>query len=259
MLIDERERNLRDFEAGKYGCIVHVGMLGEGYDHPPLSIAAIFRPYRTRSPYEQFIGRTLRVIPGSTEDDNIAHVISHIGLNLDDLWVYFKHEIRDAERLREFDASEEYLDDGEDSDGGTGVRSRRSTPHVSDEEIGSFDIDHFLPPSDHRRQVLEERLPELENVIDEIRKAGFKLPDPKLRQPFFQDLPVMIFGFTLSTKSEMPNASVNSTPLRNTWTTVRIVMVGLVCAADGRHHTYPTRKLAVLILTTFFPPAIIKI
>jgi len=177
MLLDEREKNLRDFETGKYDCIVHVGMLGEGYDHPPLSVAAVFRPYRTRLPYEQFIGRTLRIIPGGSEEDNIAHVVSHIGLNLDDLWVYFKNEIRDAQSFHDFDNYEDILEDVEDGQGGDDIHNRPLIPHVSGEEIGRFDIDQFLPIDDQRRHVLAEKLPQIEKQLDEIRRAGFQLPD----------------------------------------------------------------------------------
>ena len=37
-------------------------MLGEGFDHPKLSVAAIFRPFRTLAPYIQFVGRIMRVV-----------------------------------------------------------------------------------------------------------------------------------------------------------------------------------------------------
>ena len=57
---DETKQNI---ENHRLDVIIHVAMLGEGYDHPYLSIAAIFRPFRSELPYEQFIGRVLRVIP----------------------------------------------------------------------------------------------------------------------------------------------------------------------------------------------------
>jgi DNA repair protein RadD len=81
----------RRLTSGELDCIVQVQMLGEGFDHPKLSVAAIFRPFRTLAPYIQFVGRILRVIvqnsPG--HPDNYGHVITHAGMNLD-------------ERLREF-------------------------------------------------------------------------------------------------------------------------------------------------------------
>ena len=81
----------RRLTSGELDCIVQVQMLGEGFDHPKLSVAAIFRPFRTVAPYIQFVGRILRVIvqnsPG--HPDNYGHVVTHAGMNLD-------------ERLREF-------------------------------------------------------------------------------------------------------------------------------------------------------------
>ena len=36
-------------------------MLGEGFDHPQLSVAAIFRPFRSLAPYLQFVGLWCRM------------------------------------------------------------------------------------------------------------------------------------------------------------------------------------------------------
>jgi DNA repair protein RadD len=85
---DAQERVLRDLHDGVLDVIVQVQMLGEGFDHPPLSIAAIFRPFRSLSPYVQFVGRAMRVnhqhSPG--HPDNRGIIVSHVGLNLDHLW-----------------------------------------------------------------------------------------------------------------------------------------------------------------------------
>ncbi len=88
---DKKEDVKRRLTSGELDCIVQVQMLGEGFDHPKLSVAAIFRPFRTLAPYIQFVGRILRVIvqnsPG--HPDNYGHIVTHAGMNLD-------------ERLREF-------------------------------------------------------------------------------------------------------------------------------------------------------------
>lgn len=70
-------------------------MLGEGYDHPYLSVAAIFRPYRSLAPYSQFIGRILRRIPDQVTAnpiDNIGTVVAHRDLGLDPLWKEYMQE-----------------------------------------------------------------------------------------------------------------------------------------------------------------------
>lgn len=88
---DKKADVKRRLTSGELDCIVQVQMLGEGFDHPKLSVAAIFRPFRTLAPYIQFVGRILRVIvqnsPG--HPDNYGHIVTHAGMNLD-------------ERLREF-------------------------------------------------------------------------------------------------------------------------------------------------------------
>lgn len=93
--IEESQKIIIELKKGIIDVVVNVDMLGEGFDHPPLSIAAIFRPFRTLSPYAQFIGRTLRKIQGENiidEIDNIAHVIYHKELDLEELWAYYSKQ-----------------------------------------------------------------------------------------------------------------------------------------------------------------------
>ena len=67
-------------------------MLGEGFDHPKLSVAAIFRPFRSLAPYIQFVGRIMRVIVQNdpTHPDNVGHIVTHLGMNLDERLKEFK-------------------------------------------------------------------------------------------------------------------------------------------------------------------------
>jgi DNA repair protein RadD len=89
---EKRTQVLRDLRDGVLDVIVQVAMLGEGFDHPPLSVAAVFRPYRSLSPYIQCVGRVMRVnVHGSPgHPDNRGIVVSHVGLNLDRHWDDFK-------------------------------------------------------------------------------------------------------------------------------------------------------------------------
>ena len=83
---------MRDLYSGILDCIVQVQMLGEGFDHPKLSVAAIFRPFRSLAPYIQFVGRILRVVVqnDATHPDNYGHIVTHVGMNLDELLKQFK-------------------------------------------------------------------------------------------------------------------------------------------------------------------------
>jgi DNA repair protein RadD len=92
-LDDEKKENvIRDLKNGTLDCIVQVQMLGEGFDHPKLSVAAIFRPFRSLAPYIQFVGRILRVVVqnDANHPDNYGHIVTHVGLNLDEQLKRFK-------------------------------------------------------------------------------------------------------------------------------------------------------------------------
>lgn len=98
---EQQARVLRDLREGTLDVIVQVQMLGEGFDHPPLSVAAVFRPYRSLSPYIQFVGRVMRVNVQNTPGhvDNRGIVVSHVGLNLDRHWDDFKRLDEEDQRL----------------------------------------------------------------------------------------------------------------------------------------------------------------
>lgn len=89
---DEQAAILAGLRNGSLDCIVQVQMLGEGFDHPKLSVAAIFRPFRSLAPYIQFVGRIMRVVvqndPG--HPDNVGHIVTHLGMNLDTRLQEFK-------------------------------------------------------------------------------------------------------------------------------------------------------------------------
>lgn len=89
---EEQADILAALRNGTLDCIIQVQMLGEGFDHPKLSVAAIFRPFRTLSPYIQFVGRVMRVVVQNdpTHPDNMGHIVTHLGMNLDQRLKEFK-------------------------------------------------------------------------------------------------------------------------------------------------------------------------
>ncbi|MBX7223246.1 MAG: DEAD/DEAH box helicase family protein [Blastocatellia bacterium] len=141
MTREEREARLQAFEEGRFDCVVHVGILGEGYDHPNVSVAAIFRPYRSLSPYAQFVGRTLRRIPSGGEADNLGYVVGHVGLNLEPLWQEFKSESRHGKFrnfLKDKPVAEHNADDRAEAD-------EKAVPEILNQEITGLDVDVFCP------------------------------------------------------------------------------------------------------------------
>lgn len=71
------DETFKKLEQGKIQVIVNIGMLGEGFDHPPLGVAAIFRPFLSLNPYIQFIGRVIR----KNGETKYSYIVSHLGLN----------------------------------------------------------------------------------------------------------------------------------------------------------------------------------
>jgi DNA repair protein RadD len=153
---ERQESILSDLRSGKLDCIIQVQMLGEGFDHPPLSVAAIFRPFASLSPYIQFVGRVMRVVHEAKPDhpDNHAFVVSHVGLNTDAHWDDFREfDLDDQAMVRRWLGANE---DGDGSEGNGGPRRFDVGMLVDNEIIGSFINRSFLDPEDDR--VLDEML-----------------------------------------------------------------------------------------------------
>ena len=175
----EKEAVFEKLFLNQIDCIVQVQMLGEGFDHPRLSVAAVFRPFRSLAPYIQFVGRIMRVViqdePG--HPDNQGWVISHVGLNNEDRWDEFRELDLEDQLLLASWLTPEATDDGEPaSDGGQPRRFDRAT--LVDSEVVSHFIDQaFLDPADDR--VLDEIL--LQDIAPGV-KLGDVLDRDALRQ-----------------------------------------------------------------------------
>ena len=101
MTAEDRTDVLRKLKAGLIDVIVQVQMLGEGFDHPQLSVAAIFRPFRSLAPYLQFVGRAMRVVVQNDprHPDNYGYIVTHAGMNLDTLLTDFREIEREDQQF----------------------------------------------------------------------------------------------------------------------------------------------------------------
>jgi superfamily II DNA or RNA helicase len=187
----DKEKALQDIENHRVNVVINVAMLGEGYDHPYLSIAAIFRPFRTLLPYAQFIGRVLRAIPNDEAkraDDNIAQIVCHQELNLDKLWDYYKKEKQESETIKYLE-SIDINDDNEVDE--TGARIIDRTIGTALEEGEGFLVgDTYLNTKliEQRKKEEQEELKKIEGIqkllnisFEEARKilnqtTGFASP-----------------------------------------------------------------------------------
>ena len=120
VLHSKLEREKRDsieagLRSGLVDVVVQVQILGEGYDLGTLSVAAIFRPYRSLSPYIQFVGRVLRLAEPSlpASPGNRSYLVSHIGMNDERWWSDFQRfDAEDQQFFSEFLAGEDDVTEG---------------------------------------------------------------------------------------------------------------------------------------------------
>jgi len=158
--MDEEQKDavLNKLQLSQIDCIVQVQMLGEGFDHPRLSVAAVFRPFRSLSPYIQFVGRVMRVVIQDSPEhpDNQGWVISHVGLNNEERWAEFRElDLEDQRLVHEWVAGEQDAEDRDERE--QGQPRRFDTARLVDSElVGHFIDKAFLDPSDDR--VLDELL-----------------------------------------------------------------------------------------------------
>lgn len=86
------DRVHQELDNHKLDVIVQVRKLGEGFDHPYLSVAAVFSIFSHLGPFMQFVGRIMRVIPDAEPFDpvNEGVVVFHVGGNITGVWNDFQ-------------------------------------------------------------------------------------------------------------------------------------------------------------------------
>lgn len=161
----ERERIENSLRQGTVDVVTQVQMLGEGYDLGTLSVAAVFRPYRSLSPYIQFIGRILRladpIVPFSP--GNKVFVVSHIGLNDERWWDDFTNfDKQDQQFFAEYFGSEASLEIIEEE--GKPRLTLRPFMKVLNETVENYTRKGFLKEIDTKM---------VDEVLSIIRGRGF--------------------------------------------------------------------------------------
>lgn len=163
---DKQAEVMQKLRSGILDCIVQVQMLGEGFDHPKLSVAAIFRPFRTLSPYIQFVGRIMRVIVQNDprHPDNYGYVVTHVGMNLDQQLSDFRDmEREDQLFFADLISGKEPEPPQEVVDGDARMKLREDMV-VHKEIVSGFLEEDFIAPDD---EVL------LEELRDRVESLGF--------------------------------------------------------------------------------------
>ncbi|EPL3585798.1 DEAD/DEAH box helicase, partial [Klebsiella pneumoniae] len=167
-LVSTEEKNndvtLRNLKQGKIDVIVNIGMLGEGFDHKPLGVAAIFRPFASLNPYIQFLGRVIRE-NGSTKN---CWVVSHLGLNQISRFKEFKLFDSDDKEILE------RLLSGNNNEGVGGESSFIDTQERSSIEVQISEIGNNLVEFNEDYVDLSK--------VDKIEKAIERLNESEARE-----------------------------------------------------------------------------
>ena len=173
--------------------IVQVRKLGEGFDHPYLSVAAVFSIFRSLSPFIQFVGRIMRtVVPNDADHpQNRGIVVFHAGANVARRWNDFRDfshadqeyfdELLPLEGLEFKDASELEVTPGRRPVDGTEIREQSE---VGLEEIPLIEV------SDRAKEalrILEEeglrpnRLERMHVTKFRQKQAALSMLDPRVK------------------------------------------------------------------------------
>ncbi|WP_051989385.1 helicase-related protein [Halobacillus sp. BAB-2008] len=162
----EKEKQFSKIDNHEVDVVINVSMLGEGYDHKYLSIAAIFRPFKTLLPYAQFVGRVLRSIQNEdgsyNEEDNIASVIHHSELGLEELWDYYKKEKKKRDAIRKIKLDREPIQPGKNRDVSFG--------DANESEQSSTEKDAFI-----ETELMRQRKKKIEEENQKIKKLQEEL------------------------------------------------------------------------------------
>jgi len=161
---DKKQNVMRRLKNGELDCIVQVQMLGEGFDHPKLSVAAIFRPFRSLAPYIQFVGRILRVVVqnDATHPDNYGHIVTHAGMNLDKRLKEFKLFEKDDQQFWE------EIIGGKEPDVPRDVKSGAARMRNAEDVVVNHEIVDSLIEEDFTTADDEDLIKELEHKLEQL-------------------------------------------------------------------------------------------
>ncbi|MBQ6325756.1 MAG: DEAD/DEAH box helicase [Clostridia bacterium] len=144
----DRADILRDFEAGRYSVLCNSMLLTEGWDCPAVDCIVVLRPTKSRSLYQQMVGRGMRLFPGKEEL-----------ILLDFLWMSARHDLCRPSALISKDAE----------------IAAKIDKQVEDAPFG---VDIMEAEEEAERDVLREREQALARQLAEMRNRKRKLVDP---------------------------------------------------------------------------------
>ena len=228
----KRRAVLKALLEHRIDAIVQVQMLGEGFDHPPLSVAAVFRPYRSLSPYIQFVGRVMRTFGEARTNGRQGIVVSHVGLNIEQHWDDF----------RALDEGDQSLWAGLASGGPAEARNEEKGREDSSGEPKTFDpsmlvardvIGHwygstFAPDQDSPHDAEQMPLPLLTSEQDVVRGPQQKRREARsqLEQSVDEAVRAILSQHGLHYKDRQISILLKSFRRYDNWTALRVWIYG---------------------------------
>lgn len=166
----QRRRIFADLRERRIDGVAQVQMLGEGFDHPLLSVAAVFRPFGSLAPFVQFAGRILRVIrQGQAGDaDHQGIIVGHAGLNNDQHWNDFRElDQRDQLLFRQLVRCRSEEPDSSRQNPLDGPRRFLSHMHVATEILGEYMLGEYaeLETVEFGEVAVNNKLPSESNQV----------------------------------------------------------------------------------------------
>lgn len=193
---EDRNRKLKDFEAGKYNVLCNSMLLTEGWDCPSVDCVIVLRPTKVRGLYSQMVGRGTRLAPGKkelllldflwqTERLDLCHP-AHLITKNDDVAKKMTEKIQDSAvpvdiEEAEKEAAEDVVQQREDALAEKLAAMKRRKRKLVDPlqfemSIQAEDLSSYVPsfgwemspPSDSQKATLEK----MGIMPDEIDNAG---------------------------------------------------------------------------------------
>ena len=147
------QRVLDQLENHELDVIVQARMLGEGFDHPFLSVAMVGSIFANLSPFVQFVGRVMRVIEQNSPHSllNRGVVVFHAGANVAARWNDFRSfseadQDYFSELLPEADHVEFGNADQAEREIGTGVGGIVPVDILAETDVRTTDLDPIGDP-----------------------------------------------------------------------------------------------------------------
>lgn len=175
------EEILARLERHELDVIVQVRKLGEGFDHPYLTVAAICNVYGSLTPFLQFVGRVMRKISDNDHEEGV--VVFHAGSNVAQLWDDLRaYSDADQEYFEQLLPLEEDSPFGEDENERETLPGRAPAGNVTGQQDVRLEDIPLLEADDEVRRAMDVLV--AADVDPEVLRRIGQAPPEALRELF---------------------------------------------------------------------------